>query len=99
MTATTASDAAHISPGEFTQIDFSRVDTRLHPIQAWRAFRRLMASPGDTRQVFAIFRALRGGSGLKAFRRFAASAEERTPEQHDGRGGTPAGGRSLAGQG
>lgn len=74
MTATTASDAAHISPGEFTQIDFSRVDTRLHPIQAWRAFRRLMASPGDTRQVFAIFRALRGGSGLKAFRRFAASA-------------------------
>ena len=74
MTATTASDATAVHQEDFTQIDVSRVDTRLHPIQAWRAFRRLMASPGDTRQVFTIFRARRGGSGLKAFRRFAASA-------------------------
>ena len=76
MTATTASDAAHISPGEFTQIDFSRVDTRLHPIQAWRAFRRLMASPGDTRQVFAIFRALRGLPDGSVGRAYLAFMEE-----------------------
>lgn len=50
------------------------IDTRLHPIDAWRAFRRLMSNPGDTTQVFAIFRALRGGSGVRAFQRFAASS-------------------------
>lgn len=63
----TASIAIDTSP-----IDFSRIDTSLHPIQAWRAFRRLQATR-DTREIFAIFRALRGGSGVKAFRRFAAS--------------------------
>lgn len=49
------------------------IDTRLHPLEAIRAIRRLQANPDDTSQVFAIFRAMRGKSGLKAFRRFAAS--------------------------
>jgi len=49
------------------------IDTRLHPFEAVRAVRRLMANPEDTSQVFAIFRALRGRSGIEAFRRFAAS--------------------------
>ena len=49
------------------------IDTRLHPLDAIRAVRRLMANPDDTAQVFAIFRALRGKSGIKAFRRFAVS--------------------------
>ena len=46
------------------------IDTRLHPLTAIRAVRALMANPEDTRQVFVIFRALRGKSGLKAFARF-----------------------------
>jgi ubiquinone biosynthesis protein COQ4 len=49
------------------------IDTRLRPFQAVRAVRQLMANPEDTSQVFTIFRALRGRSGIKAFRRFAAS--------------------------
>ncbi len=49
------------------------IDTSLHPFEAVRAVRRLLANPEDTSQVFAIFRALRGKSGLNAFRRFAAS--------------------------
>ncbi|HVW74890.1 MAG TPA: Coq4 family protein [Rhizomicrobium sp.] len=49
------------------------IDTRLRPFLAVRAVRRLMADPQDTSQVFTIFRALRGKSGLKAFRRFSAS--------------------------
>ena len=76
MTATIAIDTAapDFTQIDFRHIDFSGVDTRLHPIQAWRAFRRLMANPGDTREVFTIFRALRGASGLQSFRRFAGSA-------------------------
>ena len=50
------------------------IDTRLRPFEAVRAVRRLMANPQDTSQVFAIFRAMRGKSGIKAFRRFAASS-------------------------
>src|ERR1043165_3833991 len=49
------------------------IDTRLRPFQAVRAVRRLLANPDDTAQVFTIFRAMRGKSGLRAFRRFAAS--------------------------
>jgi ubiquinone biosynthesis protein COQ4 len=49
------------------------IDTSLHPLEAVRAVRRLLADPDDTTQVFAIFRAMRGKSGLRAFRRFAAS--------------------------
>jgi ubiquinone biosynthesis protein COQ4 len=47
-------------------------DTRLKPFEAVRAVRRLFAT-GDTREIFAIFRALRGRSGIKAFRRFQQS--------------------------
>ncbi len=48
-------------------------DTRLHPLTAIRAVRTLMANPGDTRQIFVIFRAMRGRSGMKCFQRFRAS--------------------------
>jgi ubiquinone biosynthesis protein COQ4 len=48
-------------------------DTRLKPFDALRAMRRLMADPEDTSQIFSIFRALRGRSGIKAFRRFQHS--------------------------
>lgn len=56
-----------------TKID-AKIDTRLRPFDAIRAVRRLLANPEDTAQVFAIFRAMRGKSGLRVFRRFAASA-------------------------
>ena len=49
------------------------IDTRLRPFQAAKAVRRLLSDPSDTSQVFVIFRAMRGRSGLKTFRRFAAS--------------------------
>jgi ubiquinone biosynthesis protein COQ4 len=49
------------------------IDTRIRPFEAVRAVRQLLANPEDTSQVFAIFRAMRGKSGLRAFRRFAAS--------------------------
>ena len=48
-------------------------DTRLHPLTAIRAVRALQANPEDTSQIFVIFRALRGRSGVRLFRRFAAS--------------------------
>jgi ubiquinone biosynthesis protein COQ4 len=47
-------------------------DTRLHPLEAVRAVRRLFAG-GDTKEIFAVFRALRGRSGIRAFNRFSAS--------------------------
>jgi ubiquinone biosynthesis protein COQ4 len=47
-------------------------DTRLRPLTAMRAVRNLMAT-GDTRQIFVIFRAMRGRSGIRNFRRFAES--------------------------
>lgn len=50
------------------------IDTSFRPLEAIRAVRRLQADPQDTTQVFIIFRALRGKSGVKTFRRFAASA-------------------------
>ncbi len=49
------------------------IDTRLRPFEAARAVRRLFRNPEDTRQIFLIFRAMRGRSGQWAFRRFAAS--------------------------
>ena len=49
------------------------IDTRLHPLTALRAVRALMADPEDTRQIFVIFKALRGKSGIKTFQRFIAS--------------------------
>ena len=48
-------------------------DTRLRPFEAMRAVRKLIAT-GDTAQVFVIFRAMRGRSGLKSFTRFSQSA-------------------------
>jgi ubiquinone biosynthesis protein COQ4 len=51
----------------------SAIDTRLRPFTAAKAVRRLLADPSDTRQVFVIFRAMRGRSGLRTFRRFSAS--------------------------
>jgi ubiquinone biosynthesis protein COQ4 len=48
-------------------------DTRLRPLDAICAVRRLFAT-GETREIFAIFRAMRGRSGIKAFRRFQQSA-------------------------
>lgn len=50
------------------------IDTRLRPLKAWRALRALLRDPQDTRQIFIIFRALRGRSGLRVFERFAATA-------------------------
>jgi ubiquinone biosynthesis protein COQ4 len=52
----------------------SAIDTRLHPLVAIRAVRALFANPEDTRQIFVIFRALRGRSGIRVFERFRASA-------------------------
>ena len=49
------------------------IDTRLKPLEAFQAVRRLIANPGDTREVFTIFRAMGRRSGLKAFRRFVAT--------------------------
>ncbi len=57
------------------------IDTRLRPLTALRALRALLHDPEDTRQIFIIFRALRGRSGLRVYERFAA---------------TPAGQRVLA---
>jgi ubiquinone biosynthesis protein COQ4 len=47
-------------------------DTRLRPFEAMRAVRTLIAT-GDTSQVFVIFRAMRGRSGQRTFRRFSES--------------------------
>jgi len=49
------------------------VDSRLRPLAALGAVRRLMKNPDDTAQVFVILKAMRGGAMGRAFRRFAAS--------------------------
>jgi len=49
------------------------IDTRLYPLQALKAVRRLLSNPEDTAQVFVILRAMRGRSGQKAMNRFRAS--------------------------
>jgi ubiquinone biosynthesis protein COQ4 len=54
--------------------DMATIDTRLHPLQALRAVRRLIADPEDTKQVFVILTAMRGRSGLRIFDRFRRSA-------------------------
>lgn len=53
------------------------IDTRLHPLIALRAARALRADPQDTRQIFVIFRALRGKSGIRLFDRFRESPSGR----------------------
>src|SRR5947199_7860394 len=45
-------------------------DTRLHPIAAYRAVRKLMQNREDTRQVFLLIDALRGKTTLRQFARF-----------------------------
>jgi ubiquinone biosynthesis protein COQ4 len=49
------------------------MDMRFRPFNAAKAIRQLFRNPGDTQQVFIVLRALRGRSGLRSFRRFAAS--------------------------
>ena len=51
----------------------STIDTRLHPLEALGAVRRLFKNPDDTRQVFIVLRAMRGKSLLRLYRRFSAS--------------------------
>jgi ubiquinone biosynthesis protein COQ4 len=45
-------------------------DTRLHPIAAYRAVRKLMQNREDTRQVFLLIDALRGKTTLRQLARF-----------------------------
>ena len=52
--------------------------TRLRPLEAWRALKRLLRDPEDTAQVFTIVRALTGQSLARAYRRFAATDTGRT---------------------
>ncbi len=52
----------------------SMLDTRLRPLEAVKAVRRLMANPEATQEVFVILRAMRGRSGIALFRRFQESA-------------------------
>jgi ubiquinone biosynthesis protein COQ4 len=52
----------------------STLDTRLRPIEAVKAVRRLMEDPEATQEVFIILRAMRGRSGITLFNRFRQSA-------------------------
>ena len=54
-------------------------DTRLKPFEALRAVRRLMANPEDTSQIFSIFRALRGRSGIKRLPPLSSKAPPARP--------------------
>jgi ubiquinone biosynthesis protein COQ4 len=49
------------------------LDTRLRPLEAVKAVRRLMANPDATEEVFVILRAMRGRSGITLFNRFRES--------------------------
>jgi ubiquinone biosynthesis protein COQ4 len=49
------------------------LDTRLHPIIAFRALRELIRNREDTRQVFLLIEALRGKSTQRQFARFRRS--------------------------
>jgi ubiquinone biosynthesis protein COQ4 len=51
----------------------STIDTRLRPLEAVKAVRRLLANPEATEEVFVILRAMRGRSGIALFRRFTQS--------------------------
>ena len=51
----------------------SILDTRLRPLEAVKAVRRLMANPEATQEVFVILRAMRGRSGITLFNRFRQS--------------------------
>jgi ubiquinone biosynthesis protein COQ4 len=45
-------------------------DTRLRPLEAVKAVRRLFANPEATEEVFTVLRAMRGRSGIRLFERF-----------------------------
>jgi len=49
------------------------VDTRLHPITAFRAIRKLTRNREDTQQAFLLIEALRGKTTLRQFARFRQS--------------------------
>lgn len=49
------------------------IDTRRHPIVAYRAIRALMRNREDTRQVFLLIDALRGKTTLRQLARFRAT--------------------------
>jgi ubiquinone biosynthesis protein COQ4 len=49
------------------------MDTRLHPIAAFRAIRNLIRNREDTRQVFLLIEALRGKTAHRQFARFQAT--------------------------
>jgi ubiquinone biosynthesis protein COQ4 len=51
------------------------LDTRLHPIIAFRALREVLRERENTKQVFRLIEALRGKTTLRQFARFRASAE------------------------
>jgi ubiquinone biosynthesis protein COQ4 len=53
------------------------LDTRLRPLEAVKAVRRLLADPDATPEVFAVLRAMRGGSVLRLFHRFRNHATGR----------------------
>ncbi len=48
--------------------------SRIRPLQALGAARKLIADPNDTQQVFVILKALRGRAYGRIFRQFAATA-------------------------
>ena len=51
----------------------TRADSRVRPLKALGAARKLMADPNDTQQVFVILKALRGRAYGRIFRQFAAT--------------------------
>lgn len=57
--------------------DQASMDTRLHPIAALRAVRKLIRNREDTRQVFLLIEALRGKTGQRQFERFKNCPEGR----------------------
>src|SRR5437588_5652958 len=59
-----------IAPTSGTIAMSSPTDTRLHPIAAYRAVRKLMQNREDTRQVFLLIDALRGKTTLRQLARF-----------------------------
>lgn len=48
-------------------------DARLHPVAAWRAIRRLVRDPEDTKQAFLLIEALRGRSTRRLLARLRRS--------------------------
>ena len=49
----------------------------LHPLEAWRALRKLLADPEQTEHVFTIVRSLSGKTILRGYNRFVATVTGR----------------------